>query len=108
MITLIVVLFLALLLSNLGWVIAHSSLHNKYVALPKSIPASPVPECMCEHGINFHEDGNGPCGQTVAWNVRGNIAGKWEVFDKKTVCQCKRYVGPEPLIELYHPLEIGR
>ena len=44
------------------------------------------PICGCKHNRSFHEDGTGRCSHESAWT---------------DPCTCRKYVGPEPLPELY-------
>lgn len=68
-------------------------------------PKTPKPVCLCNHGINFHDE-SGRCTETVRWEVTaGSKVAGW--FDRHEKCRCIKYVGPEPLVEIYHPLAIG-
>lgn len=59
----------------------------------------PRPICGCTHSKGEHEDTTGPCLSEVArpyYHDNGDRNGhQW------VPCSCARYVGPEPLTELY-------
>jgi hypothetical protein len=61
------------------------------------------PVCLCKHGINEHKE-NGRClvvvGTYDAWPG-------WLRAQGDEICSCRRYTGPEPLLQNYHPQEIG-
>ena len=90
-------------------VMVHSG-HNKIVRLESQLASAkgqinhtPRPECLCGHGINFHDENGGRCGV----DVREVYALPFSNLMRGVRCACKRYTGPEPLPEFYHPLEIG-
>ena len=63
--------------------------------LQESIPDKP--ECLCYHGINFHDE-NG-CNVITGTQVHS----VFRFVQSDAVCECKRYTGPEPLPTYYHP-----
>lgn len=67
---------------------------------PARSPAQPKATCLCEHGINFHKNGTGRCVQIERWEP---VAFG---FERPARCSCLQYVGPQPLPEYYHPLEL--
>lgn len=115
MIVVLALLFVAILV---GWIITSVVLMSKLDAardetivanrrnyeLQQRLPDDTA-TCLCDHGINFHAEGNGGC-EKVLRNYEEYIS--WAPFVKRqATCECKRYVGPEPLPTYYHPLEIN-
>lgn len=74
---------------------------NKALELERA-PKVPTPICLCEHGVNYHQ--NGKCHGSVDMKVRGLRTRYEHAYVSK--CSCKVYTGPEPLPEYYHPLEL--
>lgn len=63
----------------------------------KSLPSQPI--CMCGHGINYHNSHKG-CRVSLFYTQDG-------MHTKHSFrCECEEYVGPQPLPEYYHPLEL--
>lgn len=78
---------------DIGTLIAGGGLVAAGAVLQRIIPAPRrhkkqlgQPICGCKHHRSFHANGTDACSYTSTW---------------KDPCTCKKYVGPEPLPELY-------
>lgn len=83
-----------------GWVRENKYLESKLSSAQNELE-NKKPICLCAHGYNFHV--NGVCSVKSLVQKSNLIMGDYR---KTEVCDCKHYVGPEPLPDFYHPLEL--
>ena len=62
---------------------------------------TPRAVCACSHGFGSHANG----GRCMDWKHEPSFLGWATRADR---CVCRKYTGPEPLPEFYHPLELGQ
>lgn len=92
--TIIVALICAFIFYHMG------SYNGKQQAAVPAAPKPVQPVCGCRHHFSFHDPKTGECHNYQEGVVERDVkTGSTTMIQ----CKCRRYVGPEPLPDLYAP-----